>query len=273
MVFLFSLLLEANEGERRSLRQLNTVVYMIHPWCLVLVRRAAKIVGLTGLLVENTVILFLLVLASSLFLSQLLLWLRPSRPFQTGRAWIELDLSALRHNVNQLQSILPENCTLMPAVKANAYGHGAVLIAKELNHSGIRSFCVATVSEGMELRRGGVKGEILVLGYTHPEQVPFLRKYRLTQTVIDIPYRVEVREDMLNYRIELDTEDGLLSLSTQQKELSEFRTSGTLSVGMSGFGSGILGAGALKIENWHRTNLDATLEELKALPFREVKAE
>lgn len=94
---------------------------------------------------------------------------------------------------------------------------------------------------------------------------------------LEIPYdrihRVEVREDMLNYRIELDTEDGLLSLSTQQKELSEFRTSGTLSVGMSGFGSGILGAGALKIENWHRTNLDATLEELKTLPFREVKAE
>src|SRR5699024_12756709 len=51
---------------------------------------------------------------------------------------------------------------------------------------------------------------------------------------LEIPYdrihRVEVREDMLNYRIELDTEDGLISLSTQQKELSEFRTSGTLSV-------------------------------------------
>ena len=43
MIFLFSLLLEANQGERRSLRQLTTVVYLIHPWCLVLVRGAAKI--------------------------------------------------------------------------------------------------------------------------------------------------------------------------------------------------------------------------------------
>lgn len=185
-----------------------------------LVRRAAKIVGLTGLLVENTVILFLLVLASSLFLSQLLLWLRPSRPFQTGRAWIELDLSALRHNVNQLQSILPENCTLMPAVKANAYGHGAVLIAKELNHSGIRSFCVATVSEGMELRRGGVKGEILVLGYTHPEQVPFLRKYRLTQTVIDMPYARFLNSygKKLKVHLKIDTGMHRLGISADQQE-------------------------------------------------------
>ena len=220
MVFLFSLLLEANQGERRNLRQLSAIVYLIHPWCIVLVRGMAKLVGLTGLLVENTVILFLLVLASSLFLSQLLLWLRPSRPFQTGRAWIELDLSTLRHNVNQLQSILTENCTLMPAVKANAYGHGAVLIAKELNHSGIRSFCVATVSEGMELRRGGVKGEILVLGYTHPEQFSSLRKYRLTQTVIDMPYArlLNAYGKKLKVHLKIDTGMHRLGISADQPE-------------------------------------------------------
>ena len=67
----------------------------------------------------------------------MLLLLQPPRPAQTGRAWIELARAALRHNVKQLQSILPEGCTLMPAVKANAYGHGAVLIAKELNRLGM----------------------------------------------------------------------------------------------------------------------------------------
>lgn len=193
MIFLFSLLLEANQGERRSLRQLTTVVYLIHPWCLVLVRGAAKIVGLTDLLVENTVVLFILVLVSSFLLSQMLLLLQPPRPVQTGRAWIELDRAALRHNVKQLQSILPEGCALMPAVKANAYGHGAVLIAKELNRLGIMAFCVATVTEGAELRRGGIKGEILVLGYTHPEQFYMLRRYRLTQTVVDISYGMDVK--------------------------------------------------------------------------------
>ena len=42
-----------------------------------------------------------------------------------GRAWIELNLNALRHNIEYLQSLLPRRCALMPVVKANAYGHGA----------------------------------------------------------------------------------------------------------------------------------------------------
>lgn len=87
--------------------------------------------------------------------------------------------------------------------------------------------------------------------------------------VLEIPYdrihRVEVRENMLNYRIELDTDEGLIALSTQQKELNEWRHSGTLSVGMSGFGSGVTSEGVTKKTNWHRANLDATLEDLKKL--------
>lgn len=91
---------------------------------------------------------------------------------------------------------------------------------------------------------------------------------------LEIPYntirKVEVKEDMLNWRIELDTDEGMIALSAQQKELSEWRHSGTLSVGMSGLGSGIMGSGALKVANWHRSNLDATLEALKALPGRRL---
>lgn len=88
------------------------------------------------------------------------------QPFDTARAWIELDMDNLRHNVIALKGLLPQSSELMPAMKANAYGHGAVLISKELNRLGIKSFCVAAVSEGIELRRNGVKGNILVLGYT-----------------------------------------------------------------------------------------------------------
>lgn len=102
-----------------------------------------------------------------------------------SRAWIEVSLKALRHNVGYLQSLLPGRCALMPVVKANAYGHGAELVARELNALGIRSFCVACVSEGMELRRQNIAGEILVLGYTHPDQFPLLDRYALTQTVVD----------------------------------------------------------------------------------------
>lgn len=108
--------------------------------------------------------------------------------FQKGRAWIELDMDALRHNVAVLRALLPPGCELMPAVKADAYGHGAALIAGELNKLGIHAFCVAAASEGVALRQHGIQGVILILGYTHPEQFPLLAQYDLTQTVVDYDY-------------------------------------------------------------------------------------
>ena len=76
----------------------------------------------------------------------------------------------------------------MAVVKANAYGHGAVPVSKELNRLGIKHFCVASASEGAELRKHGIRGEILILGYTHPTDFRLLKRYRLTQTVVDVAY-------------------------------------------------------------------------------------
>ena len=105
-----------------------------------------------------------------------------------GRAWIEINRKNLFHNVKTLQRLLPSECQLMPAIKANAYGHGTVLVAKELREYGIKSFCVATVTEGEELRKNGIGGEILVLGYTHPDQFLMLEQYHLMQTIVDYSY-------------------------------------------------------------------------------------
>lgn len=67
--------------------------------------------------------------------------------------------------MDALSQLLPPGCQLMPAVKANAYGHGAVLIAKALQEKGIRAFCVASVTEGVELRKNGITGKILILSW------------------------------------------------------------------------------------------------------------
>ena len=107
------------------------------------------------------------------------------RAQDTGRAWIEIRRDALRQNVVALRTLLPPRCELMPALKANAYGHGALPVARELNCLGVRAFCVATVGEGMELRQGGVEGLILVLGYTPPEDFALLPAWDLTQAAID----------------------------------------------------------------------------------------
>mgnify|MGYP004653368477 FL=1 len=106
----------------------------------------------------------------------------------TSRAWIELDPEALKRNVEFLQSRLPKSCRFMPAVKAEAYGHGACLIAEQLTKMGIDSFCVACVDEAVSLRLHGIEGEILILGYTHPAQFPLLQQYHLSQTIVDASY-------------------------------------------------------------------------------------
>lgn len=107
---------------------------------------------------------------------------------EKSRAWIELDMKHLAHNVAEFKRMLPEDCKMMPAVKANAYGHGASEMAGELQKLGIDAFCVASMEEGIELRRDGIKGEILVLGYTDPAAAKTLLDYQIMQTIIDEKY-------------------------------------------------------------------------------------
>lgn len=129
--------------------------------------------------------------------------------YPKGRAWIELDTHALRENVNALRALLPEGCALMPALKADAYGHGAVLMARELNAMGVNAFCVACISEGIRLRKHGIKGEILILGYTHPQQFPLLRRYRLTQTVVDYAYALKLNRYGKKLRVHVAIDTGM----------------------------------------------------------------
>ena len=187
MVLLFSLLLGANRGQRKDLRTFATLVFIIHPWCIVLVRGAAKVLKLEPLLIGNSLAHFLAVLALSfLFSSVCLLRTKQVRP--TARAWREIDLAALRHNARELENCLAPETELMAVVKADAYGHGAVLVARTLQKQGIRAFAVACLSEGIALRKAGIRGTILILGYTAPEDAPLLARWRLTQTVADVSH-------------------------------------------------------------------------------------
>lgn len=106
----------------------------------------------------------------------------------TCRSWIEVNLTNLRHNANVLQQAMPENCRLMAVVKANAYGHSAKEISLALNKTGVKAFAVATVDEGIELRKNGVTGEILILGFTDVSRISDIKKYDLIQTIIDFDY-------------------------------------------------------------------------------------
>lgn len=83
--------------------------------------------------------------------------------------WIEVDLDAVRHNYRQILSELSAGCTLMAVVKADAYGLGAVEVAKMLQEEGCDAFAVTTLSEAFLLREGGISGTILALGPSSPD--------------------------------------------------------------------------------------------------------
>ncbi len=83
---------------------------------------------------------------------------------QQERAWVEVDLDAIAHNVRELLSLLQPGTALMAVVKADAYGHGAVTVAQTALAAGATWLGVATVIEGIELRQAGISDPILLLG-------------------------------------------------------------------------------------------------------------
>ena len=130
-----------------------------------------------------------------------------------------MDIERLKGNAAFLKKILPSSCALMPAVKANAYGHGVLPVADALLESGVSHFCVASVSEGIELRRHGVKGEILILGYTAEERFRELWDYRLTQTVVDASYGEILAKSKRRILVHVGVDTGMHRLGETWKNL------------------------------------------------------
>ena len=104
---------------------------------------------------------------------------------RTVRTWAEIDLDALAHNYRLLRGLAPQ-AKFLGLVKANAYGHGAVPVAKKLEALGADMLAVACLDEAVELREAGIVIPILCLGQTPPELAPELLKYDVTQTVGDL---------------------------------------------------------------------------------------
>ena len=217
MVFLYQLIMSWERGPAKILRTASTWIYILHPAVIIAVRGAASVLGLRRLLVENSVVHYLAVCIGSFVIAVIITYLLSRfrrKSFREDRAWIEVDRAALARNVAVLRALLPESCELMPAVKANAYGHGMTMVARELNELGVRAFCVASVSEGVELRRSGIVGEVLILGYTHPAKFPLLKKYDLSQTVVDPDYAVELERYGKKIAVHIGIDTGMHRLGT-----------------------------------------------------------
>ncbi len=104
-------------------------------------------------------------------------------PFSARPTIEEVDLKALEFNYWQIRKRIPKGVKFLAVVKADAYGHGAVPISRNLEKLGVEYLGVAIPEEGVELRKGGVKAPILVLGGIFGEEEDEIFRFRLTPVV------------------------------------------------------------------------------------------
>ena len=127
------------------------------------------------------------------------------------RSWVEVDLDQLKRNVEIYRSQLNPGTQVMAVVKADAYGHGDREVAHALRAIGIDFFVVSNIKEAMSLRKTGITGMILVLGYTPIQEIELAISNDITQTIVCEDYAQEIikqygeKSKTLKVHVALDT--------------------------------------------------------------------
>lgn len=130
---------------------------------------------------------------------------------QTLPAWVEVDLDALAANIRFVQGQIGKDRRILLIVKADAYGHGAVEVAREAIRAGVYMLGVATVDEGRELRAAGIEAAILVLSPALPDEIPALLDAELRCTLPDLDFAQQLgtlavrRGKLVPVHVEIDT--------------------------------------------------------------------
>ena len=96
------------------------------------------------------------------------------------RTWLSTDFGLMEKNLNTVRGVLPNGCGIIAVIKANAYGHGVIPVAKSLSELGVDRFAVACMDEALEVRRGGIAGEIIVLGSTEAKDAAAAAENNIT---------------------------------------------------------------------------------------------
>jgi len=111
---------------------------------------------------------------------------QPSTDDCAPPVWIEVDLQVVQQNFRKIRRFVSPHVKVLTVVKANAYGHGLLPVARALMEAGTDHLAVANVVEAVALRRAGVSGKLLVLGQLLPEEAPLVVRHGLTQAIGDL---------------------------------------------------------------------------------------
>ena len=150
--------------------------------------------------------------------------------------WAEIDLAAVEHNLNQVQDHLQDNSNIIAVVKANAYGHGAVEVAKIAEqHKRVKMLAVATIEEGIELRKANIKVPILVLGTILESRIPEIIYYNLTPVVYTlntakkISEQAQREEEVVEVHLGIDTGMGRIGILVDNQPVEKIKSIASLS--------------------------------------------
>ncbi|MEL6786052.1 MAG: alanine racemase [Cyanobacteria bacterium J06607_15] len=143
------------------------------------------------------------------------------------RAWVEVDLAALAHNVRTLKAWLTVSTKLMAVVKADAYGHGALKVAQTALEHGADSLAIATLAEGVELRQGEITVPILVLGAINAiEDIQAVAAWELEATICHTEQAIIFNRTLAKLgrsaRVHLKLDTGMSRLGTNWQEALDF---------------------------------------------------
>ncbi|BDV41737.1 alanine racemase [Geotalea uraniireducens] len=136
----------------------------------------------------------------------------------------EIDLAALRYNFNQIRQTVPRSCGILAIVKADAYGHGFMDIARELETLGVTAFGVAFLAEGIQLRKSGIDRPVLILGGVYPGQEKKCVGFNLSTALFSLEQAKILDETAARlYRkakvhVKIDTGMGRLGISHEEAD-------------------------------------------------------
>ncbi|MFH7819969.1 alanine racemase [Neobacillus thermocopriae] len=136
--------------------------------------------------------------------------------------WVEVDLERITENIRSIQSLLPQGVDMIAVVKANAYGHGDIQVAKTALEAGATYLAVAFLDEAIALRNNGINAPILVLGASRPQDCQIAARNHITLTVFQKEWLEEAKnylksEDRMKVHLKIDTGMGRIGVRTSEE--------------------------------------------------------
>ena len=144
------------------------------------------------------------------------------------RTWAEIDLDALAQNFREVRKAADPKAMVCCVVKADAYGHGAVRVAREFASLGADWFAVSNLEEALQLRRAGIETPVLVLGYTPADKAGTLSRENVSQCVYSLEYARDLsrfaQEAGVKVNIHLKIDTGMSRLGFYYQDISRDET-------------------------------------------------